>query len=156
MLQDRSTGEVRARRGSEAEIRYEPGKKDRGRLLEGIRRAALLLFRAGARKVFAGPRTNATLDSETYLVQLDRPDVQRIALRMSSTRPQGTCRMGSNPRESVTGPTGEVHGVKGLFVADASVFPGPLGVPPQLTVMALAARTADAIAAAAGARRSAG
>ncbi len=156
VLQDRSTGEVRPRRGSDPEIRYAPGKQDRARLLEGIRRAALLLFRAGARKVFAGPRTNATLDAETYLVQLDRPDVQRIALRMTSTRPQGTCRMGSDPRESVTGPTGDVHGVKGLFVADASLFPGPLGVPPQLTVMALAARTADAIAASRGARRAAG
>lgn len=156
VLQDRSTGEVRVRGGSDAEIRYEPGRKDRERLLEGIRLTALLLFRAGARKVFAGPRTNATLDAETYLIQLDRPDVQRIALRMTSTRPQGTCRMGSDPRESVTGPTGELHGVKGLFVADASVFPGPLGVPPQLTVMALAERTADAIAASAGARRAGG
>jgi choline dehydrogenase-like flavoprotein len=156
VLQDRTTGEVRLRRGSEMEIRYEPGREDRDKLLEGIRRAAVLLFRAGAGKVFAGPRTNAILDAETYLGQLDRPDVRRIPLRMTSTRPQGSCRMGSAPSRSVTGPTGEVHGVKGLFVADASLFPGPLGVPPQLTVMALAARTAEAIAAAAGAERSTG
>lgn len=156
VLQDRTTGEVRVRRKSEMEIHYEPGKKDREKLLEGIRRAAVLLFRAGAGKVFAGPRTNAILDAETYLVQLDRPDVRRIALRMTSTRPQGTCRMGSDPSRSVTGPTGEVHGVRGLFVADASLFPGPLGVHPQMTVMALAARTSEAIVASDGARRSRG
>jgi len=154
VLQDRSAGEVRVGRGATVEIRYEPRKEDRAKLLEGVRRAALLLFRAGAHEVFAGPRTNAILGDEMDLVQLDRPEFRRMALRMTATRPQGTCRMGADPSRSVIGPRGEVHGVKGLFVADASVFPGPLGVPPQMTVMALAARTAEAIAASAGARRS--
>jgi choline dehydrogenase-like flavoprotein len=154
VLQDRSVGEVRVGPGTSVEIHYEPKKEDRVKLLEGIRRAALLLMRAGARRVFAGPRTNAILADETDLVQLDRPEVRSIALRMTTTRPQGTCRMGSDPSRSVTGASGEVHGVRGLFVADASVFPGPLGVPPQMTVMALAARTAAAITASAGAGRS--
>ena len=145
VLQDDSTGDVRVRRGADREIHYELGKADRGKLLEGIRQAAVLMFRAGAHKVFAGPRTNAILDAETYLVQLDRPDVREIPLRMTATRPQGTCRMGADPSQSVTDPNGQVHGTRGLFVADASLFPGALGVPPQMTVMALAARTAEAI-----------
>lgn len=56
--------------------------------------------------------------------------------------PMGTCRMGSDPAASVVGPYGEAHDVRGLFVADASVFPSCVGVNPQVTIMAFATRTA--------------
>jgi choline dehydrogenase-like flavoprotein len=45
----------------------------------------------------------------------------------------------------VVGPDFQHHHVRGLFVADSSVFPGNLGVNPQLPIMVLAARCADAI-----------
>ncbi|OGP86736.1 MAG: hypothetical protein A2Y95_05575 [Deltaproteobacteria bacterium RBG_13_65_10] len=147
LLRDETTGEVREGRGTHPEIRYEPGDADRAALFEGMREAARLLFRAGADKVIAGPRSGVILESETDLDHLDLPGVRRMPLRMSAFYPQGTCRMGVDPARAVVGPTGEVHGIRGLFVADASIFPAPLGVPPQLTVMALATRTAGAIAA---------
>jgi choline dehydrogenase-like flavoprotein len=36
----------------------------------------------------------------------------------------------------------ELHGAKGVYVADASVIPSSLGVNPQITIMALATRLA--------------
>jgi choline dehydrogenase-like flavoprotein len=36
-----------------------------------------------------------------------------------------------------------VHGVRGVHVADGSAVPGPLGVNPQITIMALASRLAS-------------
>jgi choline dehydrogenase-like flavoprotein len=42
---------------------------------------------------------------------------------------------------------GESHEVRGLFVADMSVFPTSLGAPPQITTAALADRTAHHIVA---------
>lgn len=55
----------------------------------------------------------------------------------------GTCRMGTDPNESVVDPNGRLFGIPNLFVADASVFPSSLSVNPALTIMALALRTAD-------------
>lgn len=46
--------------------------------------------------------------------------------------------MGADPADSVVGPTGEAHGLPGLYLADSSVFPTSLGVNPQLTTMTMA------------------
>jgi cholesterol oxidase len=43
----------------------------------------------------------------------------------------------------VVGSFWEFHGVPGLFVADASLFPGPIGINPMETVIALAMRNAQ-------------
>jgi len=55
--------------------------------------------------------------------------------------------MGADPATSVIGPTGEAHGLPGLFLADSSVFPSSLGVNPQLTTMTLATAIARGVAA---------
>ena len=38
----------------------------------------------------------------------------------------------------VVGPNGEVWSTPGLFIADASILPGTIGVNPQVTIMAMA------------------
>ncbi len=55
----------------------------------------------------------------------------------------GTCRMGTDPAESVLDPWGKSWDVPNLWVADNSVFPTSLAANPALTIMALALRTAD-------------
>jgi choline dehydrogenase-like flavoprotein len=54
----------------------------------------------------------------------------------------GTARMSADARRGVVGSFGEFHGVPGLFVTDASIFPGPVGINPMETVLALAMRNA--------------
>jgi len=59
----------------------------------------------------------------------------------------GTCRMGRrNNDESVVDSGGAVHGVGGLWVADASVFPDIPRAATQIPVMAVASRIARNIA----------
>jgi choline dehydrogenase-like flavoprotein len=72
---------------------------------------------------------------------LARP-VPRRALQLFSIHLMGTARMSVDPRRGVTGSFGEFHGVPGLVVADASLFPGPIGINPMETVIALAMRNA--------------
>jgi choline dehydrogenase-like flavoprotein len=57
----------------------------------------------------------------------------------------GAC-IGNDPRVSVADPNGEVRGVSGLYVADASVLPSVGAVNTGLTIAALSLRTAAAIA----------
>jgi choline dehydrogenase-like flavoprotein len=54
----------------------------------------------------------------------------------------GTARLGADPATSVCDPWGSVRERAGLSVADASLFPTPIGVNPMLTVQALATRVA--------------
>jgi choline dehydrogenase-like flavoprotein len=57
----------------------------------------------------------------------------------------GGCRMGSDPRSSVVDAFCKAHDVPNLYVVDGSVFPSASEKNPTLTIMALAARTADHI-----------
>lgn len=58
----------------------------------------------------------------------------------------GGCRMGSDPRTSVVDSFCRTHDIPNLYIADASVFPSATEKNPTLTIMALAARTADHLA----------
>jgi choline dehydrogenase-like flavoprotein len=66
---------------------------------------------------------------------------------MISAHQLSTCRMGVNRSDSVANPDGELHDTRGVWVADASACPTALGANPMITIMALASRTADRIAA---------
>lgn len=59
----------------------------------------------------------------------------------------GTCRMGTHPRSSVCDSWGRVWGHEGVSVADASLHVTNGGVNPVLTIMALAWRVSECLAA---------
>jgi len=58
----------------------------------------------------------------------------------------GTCRMGTDPTNSVTDIWGRVHGQDNLFVVDGSLHVTNGGFNPMLTIMAMAFRCSDHIA----------
>ena len=66
---------------------------------------------------------------------------------MMAFHPQGTARMVEDPRAAVTDSAGQVHGTAALWVGDASLFPSSCKVNPQITIMALATRLAERLAA---------
>jgi choline dehydrogenase-like flavoprotein len=55
----------------------------------------------------------------------------------------GTCRFGTDPRESVLDPTCRAHDVDNLYVVDTSFFPSIGAVNPALTAMANALRVGE-------------
>ncbi|MBN9062020.1 MAG: glucose-methanol-choline oxidoreductase [Rhizobiales bacterium 65-9] len=67
--------------------------------------------------------------------------------RLSAGQHQaGTCRMGRDPRQSVTDEYGRVWGHRRLFIADGSLHPTNGGFNPVLTIMAVAFRNGEHIA----------
>jgi len=65
--------------------------------------------------------------------------------RVITVHPLGGSPMGDSPETGVVNSWGEAFGHPGLYVADGSVMPGPVGANPSLTIGALADRFADGI-----------
>ncbi|MFP5282083.1 MAG: GMC oxidoreductase, partial [Actinomycetes bacterium] len=65
--------------------------------------------------------------------------------RSISVHPLGGAPMGRTVQQGVVDDYGEVFNYPGLFVADGSVLPGPVGVNPALTIAALAERFSERI-----------
>jgi choline dehydrogenase-like flavoprotein len=64
-----------------------------------------------------------------------------------STHNRGTNRMSAAARDGVVNKWGQTHEVKNLFVSDGSQFTSGAACNPTLTIVALAIRQADAMAA---------
>ncbi|MGV0836328.1 GMC oxidoreductase [Mycolicibacterium thermoresistibile] len=63
--------------------------------------------------------------------------------RVVTVHPLGGCPADTSESVGVVDSYGRVHGVPGLWVVDGSVFPGPVGPNPSLTIAAFARRAAD-------------
>ena len=63
--------------------------------------------------------------------------------RSATVHPLGGCPMGRDEREGVVDSYGRVFGYPGLYIADGSVLPGPVGPNPSNTIAALAHRFAE-------------
>ena len=62
-----------------------------------------------------------------------------------TAHPAGGCRIASDASEGVVDGEGQVHGHPGLYVADGSILPQPVGVPPSLSIAAWASHVAERI-----------
>jgi choline dehydrogenase-like flavoprotein len=140
MISDKGEGTVGASSDGRADITYQFAPDDMKNMRRGIQRTAEVLWAAGAKKLMVpiggtGGRWMSSLDEMVAAVK----DIELQDFRaLYSAHPMATCRMGKAMETSVVQPSGETHGMPGLYVADSSVFPTPLGVNPQLTTMAIA------------------
>jgi choline dehydrogenase-like flavoprotein len=92
-------------------------------------------------------------DLEAFISAVRRIPFRAGGYKLFSAHQMGTCRMGADPQTSVAGPWGELHDTKGVWIGDGSAFPTSSGTNPMVSIMALAHRTAEAIAEDAGAAR---
>jgi choline dehydrogenase-like flavoprotein len=139
LISDTGTGRVRMVPGFGPQVFYQLNDQDAARVVRGVELTAQAMFAAGARRVllpYDGAPQCRSLD------EVRRLRVPKKSIRLYSIHLMGTARMSADPRRGVVDSFGEFHGRPGLFIADASIFPGPTGLNPMETVIALAARNA--------------
>jgi choline dehydrogenase-like flavoprotein len=128
-------------------IRFEMTPDDMTNLRKGLRLTAELLFEAGAREVIPGIHglpERLTSPDQARLIEIGPSDPACYSLLL--THLFGTARMSVRPSEGVVGTDFNVHGTRGLFVIDSSIFPTNLGVNPQNPIMGVAMHAAKQMA----------
>jgi hypothetical protein len=147
MIEDHSRGRVRAGPGGRPLITYVLGRDDVARLKRGVELLAQCYFAAGAQSVFPMVAGFDEIKDPAGLAALRGARLRARDFDITAYHPLGTCRMGIDRRHAPVSADHELHDLPGLYVADGSVVPSSLGVNPQVTIMALATRAADRIAA---------
>ena len=141
LCEDTATGRVRTIDGRPQAF-YQLADADAANLQRGVSLLSELLFASGAKRIllpFHGAPELASADDARRLLD------QRIPAKgweVVTVHMMGTAKMGPDRTEAVTDAFGAVYDADRLVVADASLFPTPIGVNPMETIMALATRAA--------------
>ena len=143
LVEDTTTGRVRTWRGRPVPT-YGITRADGTRIADAVRRLGEALFAAGARRIHLplGGRRGPVTDVD----ELRAVPAAPASLDLLTVHLMGTAAMGGDPTRHVCDPLGRVRNTAALYVADASVFPSPVGVNPMETIMALSSRCAAAVA----------
>jgi choline dehydrogenase-like flavoprotein len=144
-LSDRSQGRVGLGNGGALRASYKLTRDDADRIAFGIARAAEVHFAAGATEVYPNiPRVGTLRPGD--LADFEATRIKPAELRLEAFHPMGTARIHRDPSQGVCAADGSVNGTRGLYVADASLFPTSVGVNPMMTIIAFAKQVARGIA----------
>jgi choline dehydrogenase-like flavoprotein len=156
LTRDRGHGRVDVDANGEAVPAYPiTDELDIANLRKGIEAQARLHEAAGAMQIMplagGGPTWRRGEDLDAFIRAATRIPFRAGGYKLFSAHQMGSCRMGEDPSSSVADPRGELHDTDGVWIGDGSAFPTSSGTNPMISIMALARRTAEAIAADAGA-----
>jgi choline dehydrogenase-like flavoprotein len=145
MARGSGTGTVRSVPGlAEPLVSYALSPVDWNNLGLGVARLGQAMFAAGATHVYPSIVGHPGWTSaETCTEFADRP-LPASRTNLMTIHLFSSCPPGEDLSRCATNSFGRVHGTENLFLADASQVPEAPGVNPQLTIMAMALRNAEA------------
>ncbi|HCI15081.1 MAG TPA: GMC family oxidoreductase [Gallionellaceae bacterium] len=145
LVHDKNKGEIRLENGNKV-VDYNVDDEDFEIMKVGLKTTARVLFGGGANKVRIPASSDLTIASIAEVDKvIDGLKNERKRYRYVSFHPQGSCRMGADPKKSVVNAMGETHDVKNLYIADASLMPTSTGYNTQESVYALSSYVSDRI-----------
>ncbi len=153
LVRDRGHGEVTIDRDGNAVHRYALADELDDRIFRrGLVELVRLHEAAGAEEIYTLHRRihrwRRGEDLDSFAAGVHDASLAPNEHATFALHQMGSCRMGADPATSVANPWGELHDTPGVWIGDASAFPTASGTNPMATVMALAERTARAMAAA--------
>jgi choline dehydrogenase-like flavoprotein len=147
LIEDVSRGRVRRGPNGRPLITYIMKEEDVARIKRGVEILIGVFRAAGARRVLPLAHGHDEVVTDADFERFRRARLTARDFDLSAYHPLGTARMGIDPATSVIGPDHQAHDVPGLFVVDGSAVPSSLAVNPQVTIMAMATRAAELLAA---------
>ncbi|MBW1832223.1 MAG: hypothetical protein JRJ10_11100 [Deltaproteobacteria bacterium] len=73
--------------------------------------------------------------------------IEKGELDVVAVHPMSSVPMGDDPQRAPVGSDGKHHHLQNLWVADGSLFPSSIGVPPQLSIYAMGLHVGRSLAA---------
>jgi choline dehydrogenase-like flavoprotein len=158
LVRDRSSGTVTIDAAGRPLIDYKPGSGERTMFRQGMAEACRILHAAGADGIqtlhtvplsmgrVPGNAAHRHQGIDSLCSAISKAPAGENRLAVFSAHQMGTCRMGRDAASAVCDANGEVFGVRGLYIGDASAFPASCGVNPMITIMAMAHHTSAGIA----------
>lgn len=135
MLHDHSSGTVRDK-GGKPVIDYVLDAEDRAQLALGMRESARILLAAGAAQVILPFNNPIVLKNEDELNRLDIK-IMDHDIAIVSVHPMSSVWMGNDEKTSCLDATCRYHHIDNLYIADTSVYPSSIGVPPQVSTYSI-------------------
>ncbi len=145
LLEDTHFGRVRVDPIGNPHAFYNISDRDAASLQRGISLLCDMLFSVGARRILLPILGGPEVTSMDQVQKVFAHKVSKDRFELLTVHMMGTAAMGGDKTRHVLDPYGAVYDAHRLFVADASMFPSPIGVNPAETIQALATRTAHHI-----------
>ncbi len=137
MLHDHTAGRVRPSGDLGLTVDYWPDPSDRAQLTRGLAACARLLQAAGATRVLVPTDPAIALGPSDDPDRLSSLPLRRGDQPVTAVHPMGSVPMSDDPALGPVRSDGRHHQLSNLWVADGSLFPTSIGVPPQLSIYAL-------------------
>ena len=148
LTRDSNEGQVRVTKAGQPYFDYRLGKEEKRLIRHGMAAVARIHHAAGADRIVTLHTERVAWEREggrsidKFCREIDAASTSPNRLPLFSAHQMGTARIGTDQASAVCDAQGEVFGMSGAYVADASLFPSSSGVNPMVTIMALARQIA--------------
>ncbi len=141
LARDYYGGRVTVGRDGYPRLHYRLHPYDARHLMRGLTQALEVHKAAGAKEIYtglAGGRPYRGGSFNAFLADIRKGGFKPHGQALFSAHQMGSCRIAGSSIMGAVRPDGQTYEVRGLYVADASVFPTASGVNPMITIMGTA------------------